>query len=254
MRNSIAAEWVKLNHSSIWIWVILGGLGVSLVRLFMYILGPEAYVSLGQNPWENYLNMSLTYFSLLIFPLLILSVISIINNQEHRIDNWKVLLTLPNSRWQLLGSKLITSLTLLASIFLLFVISTILFAYPIYWVHPETEFTYYQPLFLVFGSDCLQVFGYSLGIIGIQFSFSLLFKNPTFPIIIGIVLYLIGFLLFMALPNVAVNFPYSLPFLYKDMGISQSIDVFSFSGMGIRSCIIFACSIPISYMIFTTRK
>jgi len=254
MWNTVAAEWVKLNYSSIWIWVILGGIGVSLTRLILYILGPEAYVSLAQNPWESYLNLSLTYFSLLIFPLLILSVISIINNQEHRIDNWKVILTLPNPRWQLLGSKLITALILLAAIFLLFMISTILFAYPIYWVHPETEFDYFRPLFFEFGSDCLKVFGYSLGIIGLQFSFSLLFKNPTFPIIIGIILYLIGFLFFMALPNVAVNFPYSLPFLYKDMGISQSLNVNSFSGMGIRSCLVFAFSVPISYLIFKTRK
>lgn len=254
MWNTIAAEWVKLNNSSIWIWVIIGGLGVSLTRFILYILGPEAYVLLAQNPWENYLNMSLTYFSLLIFPLLILSVISIINNQEHRIDNWKVLLTLPNPRWELLGSKLLATLILLAGIFLLFVISTILFAYPISWAHPETEFIYFQPLFLEFALDCLKVFGYSLGIIGLQFNLSILFKNPTFPIITGIALYLIGFLLFMALPNVALNFPYSLPFLYKDMGISRSIDVNNFSGMGIRSCLVFACSVPISYMIFTTRK
>lgn len=209
---------------------------------------------MAQNPWETYLNMSLTYFSLLIFPLLILSVINIINNQEHRIDNWKVILTLPNPRWQLLGSKLFTSLILLAGTFSLFMFSTILFAYPIYWIHPETEFIHFRPLFFEYASDCLKVFGYSLGVIGLQFSFSLLFKNPTFPIIIGIALYLIGFLLFMALPDVAVNFPYSLPFLYKDIGISQSIDVKSFSGMGIRSCLVFACSVPISYMIFTTRK
>jgi len=254
MWNTIAAECVKLNYYPIRIWIILGGLGVSLTRLVLYILGPEAYVVLAQNPWESYLNMNLTYFSLLIFPLLILSVISIINNQEHRIDNWKVILTLPNPRWQLLASKLITSLILLVGIFLLFVISTILFAYPIYWVHPETEFAHFLPLFFTYGSDCLNVFGYSLGIIGIQFIFSLLFKNPTFPIIIGIVLYLVGFLLFMTLPNVAVNFPYSLPFLYKDIGISQSIDVKNFSGMGIMSCLVFVCSVPISYMIFTTRR
>lgn len=254
MWNTIAAEWIKQGHSSIRTWVILGGLGVSLTRLVLYLLGPEAYVLLAQNPWETYLNMSLTYFSLLVFPLLILSVISIINNQEHRIDNWKVILTLPNSRWELLGSKLLMSLLLLGGIFLLFAISTILFAYPIYWIRPETEFAYYQPLFIEFASDCLKVFGYSLGIIGLQFGFSILFRNPTFPIIIGIALYLIGFLLFMTLPDIAVNFPYSLPFLYKGIGISQSIDVNTFSGMGIRSCLVFACSVPISYIIFTTRK
>ncbi|WP_020529833.1 ABC transporter permease [Flexithrix dorotheae] len=254
MWNTIAAEWVKLNNSSVWIWVILGGLGVSLTRLVLYAIGPEAYTLLAQNPWESYLNMNLTYFSLLIFPLVILAVISIVNNQEHRIDSWKVILTLPNPRWELLGSKLLTILILLATIFLLFVISTILFAYPIYWIHPETEFAYFQPLFFEFASDCVKVFGYSLGIVGLQFFFSIAFKNSTFPIILGIAFYLVGFLLFMALPNVAVNFPYSLPFLYKDIGISQSIDVNNFSGMGIRSCLVFACSVPISYMIFITRR
>jgi len=254
MWNTIAAEWVKINYSYVGIWVVLGGLGVSLTRLILYILGPEAYVLLAENPWENYLNMNLTYFSLLIFPLIILTVISIINNQEHRIDNWKVMLTLPNPRWELMCSKLLTSLILLGSIILLFMISTILFAYPIYWVHPETEFAHFRPLFFEYGLDCLKVYGYSLGIIGLQFSFSLLFKNPIFPITIGIALYLIGFFLFMALPNVALNFPYSLPFLYKDMGISRSIDVNGFSGMGIRSCLVFACSVPISYIIFSTRK
>ncbi|MCB0631447.1 MAG: ABC transporter permease [Lewinella sp.] len=233
---------------------LISGLGLPLIRMVLYMMGPEAFVQLEKNPWEGYLNMNMTYFSLLIFPLVIIAITSLIIHQEDRADSWRILLTLPNPRWQLLGGKLVITVLFTAGVLLLFLLASYLLAFPVYWLHPETEFGYFFPHFSEIGSDAMKVLVYSLGVIGLQFTFSLLFKNQVFPLSLGVILLVVGFICYMAFPALAAYFPYAFPMQYKDIGISPSLNMEQVSGTGWKSILVFTVSAVLSYYIFVSRK
>jgi len=199
--------------------------------------------------------MNLTYFTLLVFPMVLLSVVSLVVHVENKADSWRMLLTLPNSRWQLLLTKLIISIFLLGVVMVLFLFSTYILAFPIYWIHPETEFMYYTPDFPGILSDSARLFVYSLGIIGIQFLIALTFKNQILPLSLGIIFFVLGFIFSMAFISIAVYFPYSFPLLYKDLGMAQLSDMGNtISKLWIKSCFILFIAALISFPVFVSKK
>jgi len=248
------AELLKIKSSSFFWILILFGIGLSVFTLLMYLLGPEAYVSIGENPWGAYLNQNLNYFSLIVYPLAIIVVSSMVINLEHKSDSWKMLLTLPNLRWQIFTGKLLIILFLSLTISVLFQASIFLFSIPINWIHPEVEFFYYEPEVGNFLLENLKLVISCLAIIGFQFFLSLLFKNQIIPVAIGMILLISGFLLGMTSPNLAINFPYSYSMMYKNFGMSSYFDTQSIVGIPWKSTCMFLIISIGSYLLFISKK
>lgn len=226
MINSICAELLKIRKSSI-VWLLwLTGLGLSLSIAVFYVKGPESFVTMGKNPWTKYTSFSLSLFSMFVFPFFVLLLTSSNILLEHRSNSWKSIFTLSNPKWSILLSKLISLLVLMLVVCLLYVISTLLFGYLIDIIVPEYEFNYYATDMPVFLLHVCQLYISVLGILGIQFFLSLSFSNQLYPLIIGIILIILGFLLTLTETAFSSFFPYSFPMNYKDFGIiSNSIEL-----------------------------
>lgn len=156
------------------------------------------------------------------FPLLIVCITSAVWRIEYRANSWKQLFVVAMPKWQILLGKLLAILFFLMGSILLFIASSIAFAYLICAIHPETEFYFYSPDISLFLENNYYLFTVSLGILGIHFLLCLIFRNQIYPIIFGIILLVLGFLMPMLHPKIVPFFPYSFPMIYKDFGIGTS--------------------------------
>lgn len=211
-----------MKKSSIRWLVVIAGFGLSFSVALFYIAGPEAYVSMGKNPWVSYIHFSLSLFSMGIFPLFVIVLTSSSILIECQSNSWKSLFSLPIPKWHIMLGKLIAIFFMMLVVCSLFVISTVLIGYIVDCVVREYEFVYYDANISSFLLKVFRLFIVTLGILGVQFLFSVLFRNQLYPLVLGIILCIIGFMMSILELRFTDFFPYSFPMVYEDFGITNT--------------------------------
>ncbi len=254
MIGLLQAEWLKIKYRNFF-WIIFSlGIAINVYSTVMYLIAPEAYAELGINPWNSYLSNNLSYFSLLVFPLATIFITAIVINIEQKADSWKMLLTLPIPRWQLVLTKLTIIFIVLVMIDLIFVSSIFILNIPIQLFHPEIEFYYFSPSVLTFISENLSLMISVMAIVSLQVFLCLSINNQIISISVGIVLWILGFILSVVLPSYATLFPYAFPMLYKDFGITEYITTSSIQNISYKSILITLIMFPLNYYVFSNKN
>ena len=212
----IQAEFIKLKYPPI-LWlcgsVLLAVFGIVFAA---HILDINTVAALGINPWKR-IGMAgrgifVIFMSIPFIALLVSAAVYI----EQQSNAWKYQYTIPRRRAIPFYTKLIVlQLCILLMLFFL-CLGLLLSGYVLAFFLPELEFHYYTPPFLEFPATLWHAYLALMGVLGIQYFLSYRFEGFLIPATIGIIGFIIAFILSTMNSPLAIYFPYCYPFIVQD--------------------------------------
>ncbi|UAM98180.1 ABC transporter permease [Polaribacter litorisediminis] len=206
--KSIQNEIIKLKSTfTLWL-VFISAVFIPVIYFFYYLLKSETLIPAeGVNPWGKFMTQQISVSASLLIPMFIILITSLIIQIEHKSSSLKYLFSLPVPKWSIYFGKLTVSVGLILFIYILFFFAMLAVGSIVGLIHNELNFldyfpNYQKPLKLLFRS-----FIAILGIVGIQFWISFIFKNFITPLGIGIVLVITGLIVYKT--GESLYFPYS---------------------------------------------
>ncbi len=214
--NSITAELLKLKYAPI-IWLCF-----SVVLIITAIISAAAtldqasMVQLGKNPWPRHLGACLGILSVfMVVPFTVMLVSTSVFIENHS-KGWKYIYSTPRRRSLVFYSKLMAILKIIVWVILSLIVVNVLSGFIIDLFIPEIEFKYYEVGVLSILPSYFHLMMALLGIIGIQYFLSLRFKGFLVPMSIGIIAYIVAFIIGTLNKPMALYYPYCYPSIYKD--------------------------------------
>ena len=208
--QNFMAEIYKIKRTPLLWLALLGGILIAgIIFLSYYFDHLDVMTPPGVNPWKVLIKRSIHAIALFLIPYVVLLNGGLLH-YEHQSNAWKFLYSLPVKRANVYFSKLLVALFLLTLTYTVFFLCILLTGLILGLSHPEFEFYYYTPSF----GSMIQIFFHSfisvLGIMGLQYWFSMRWKSFIAPIGMG----LLGFILTLIVFNhnhISVYFPYCFP-------------------------------------------
>lgn len=184
---SVRSEFYKSRKTlGFWCSILLPLLICLLVFMGFLTHSTKAAALPGQFLWMMYANSILGIMGLLLLPIYVIFIAYSVNSIEHKADTWKSLFSLPISKWSVYAAKYFFALFLVFLCLLLFYLFTIASGNLLNTLKPELKFNeFHMEIFL--GQVYLKLFLASLGILSVQFLFSLLWADFLKPMGIGFV-------------------------------------------------------------------
>lgn len=208
---SFWSEFYKTRKTlSFWCAILLPLL-ISLLAFAVFYTKSEKFMMMPPEAlWTQFATVSLGIMGTLLLPMYIIFIAYSVNSVEHKADTWKTLFSLPISRWSVYGAKYMYAVFLVFLCLALFALFTIGFGNLLGVIKPELKFGGYhmevQLLQIYF-----KLFLASLGILSLQFLFSLLWADFLKPMGIGFVATIAGVIAASNNWEYAYLFPYSHP-------------------------------------------
>ena len=218
MYNSIQAEVRKLKSTPIIYLMMFCWLFISGIAFLANTLDVHNRVELNVNPWDRFFIGSMAIFSLFILSPVITLLISAMIQIEQKANSWKYIYATPTKRVTVYFSKLITILTVVSLTTLLLLFFIVISGYLVDLFYPEYEFIYYPPSFDYLLKTAFRTLLSCLGIIGLQYFLSIVSKNFLLPVGIGILGFILAFILTSTNSKATLFFPYAYPMVTQDFG------------------------------------
>ncbi len=111
---ALKAEVLKLKRTLAFWLVFLAPAVILLLQLAMYFDHAEFYLKDESNPWMNFNQTMLVYWSFMMLPLFVTLETALVSNLEHSQHNWKLLYVQPIQRWVIYMAKQLINLALIA--------------------------------------------------------------------------------------------------------------------------------------------
>ncbi|MCC8408389.1 ABC transporter permease [Mucilaginibacter sp. UR6-1] len=210
---SLRSEFYKTRKTLAFWCAILLPLLICLLMTIGFLTNAEKMASWpGELLWLRYVGSVLNIMGVLLLPIFVIFTAYSVNNIEHKADTWKMLFSLPLPKFAVYAAKYVYALLLILISLALFVIFTLGFANLLSALKPELRFNEYHMEYALL-QVYFKLFLSSLGILSIQFLFSLLWKDFLKPMGIGFVGTISGVIMASAGWKYAYLFPYSHPML-----------------------------------------
>ena len=216
--KALKAEWVKQKGSG-FIWLTIGA-ALFIPVLFTLVQLANDFSEIRQagakNPWKDFLDGCFTGFGNMFYPIYLTIITVRLTQFEHRSGGWKLIETQPVDKFSIFMSKVVVALSFSLLCILCIIIFSLVGSSIIMLLKPTSQFGNYPIPFdemLIFG---FRLFISGLGILGIQYMFSVLISGFVWPFVIGLVgtiagLILKGFNLFAWWPYATTSYTVSSP-------------------------------------------
>jgi hypothetical protein len=252
---SLRSELTKIKNSfALWL-VILGAAFIPFFLMVNYVYRWKNYLpATGVNPWNEYLRNGFNSVHFTFLPFLIVLLVTLLLNIEHKSNSWKQLFVQPVSKTRIFFSKYLVLVLLL----ILFYILTIVFflsggALLSLW---KSEFNflryspsyYYQSIQSGIASYIVRSFISVAGIIAIHFWLSFRLKNLFLNIGIGLAGVIIAVSMVIGNWESVIYVPYAFPVLMCNF--TPPAHAF-LSGFHLNSLIFFLVISLLSYIDFS---
>lgn len=218
----VNAELYKLKGTPVRWLILLGGILVPVMITISFITSPYQKTTLNVNPWGYYYKLTSDIFSSFILLPIIVLISSYVVNLEHQSNTWKGLYSMPIQRAYFYFSKLFSIIILVFTTLLVYFFAALILGYLMSFIFPEFEFQYYFPNLGELAPRFVHLTIGVLACIALQYWLSMHFKNFLLPVMIGVLGYIIGFLMYISGTKYGLYFPYTHPALVNDLDIIQS--------------------------------
>lgn len=212
---SLVSEFYKSRKTlAFWAAILLPVVICSLVS-FGFYSGADKILKLnapGMMLWIRYAGATLNVMGILVMPFYVMFMAFSVNNIEHKNDTWKSLFAQPLNKFSIYTAKYLFAVTLIFICLFLFATLTYGFGHLLQVLVPKYTFSQYNPSNFLINSYS-KLFLSSLGILSLQFIFSLIWGDFLKPIGIGFVGTIMGIVAGMVNWTYAYLIPYSLPAL-----------------------------------------
>ncbi|GAA4334256.1 hypothetical protein GCM10023149_41530 [Mucilaginibacter gynuensis] len=210
---SFRSEFYKSRKTlGFWCAIILPLLICLLVFVGFFTSVDKMVNTPGMLLWIRFSGAILNVMGTLLLPIFVIFTAYSVNSIEHKADTWKTLFSLPIPKLSVYAAKYLYAFFLVFLCLLLFTVFTIGFGNLLGVLKPELKFSEYHmesALFQVY----FKLFLSALGILSIQFLFSVLWSDFLKPMGIGFVGTIAGVIMGAAGWKYAYLFPYSHPML-----------------------------------------
>lgn len=223
-KRSVIAEVFKLKRTPILWLAIIGGLFISVFIFLIYAFKVEQLAKPDSSPWIAFLGMSFTMVSMLLIPYVVLVTSSIVQ-MEHNSYSWKYLYTLPLKRGNFYFSKLLVAILLIALTYFIYFVSILGAGLVLGLMNPVYGFQNYPPATGLLINELIHSFISIMGITALQYWLSIRWKNYTTPIGIGLLGFVVSFVI-VGNTDLAFYFPYCFPtFIGFSLGSKEVADI-----------------------------
>jgi len=220
--HHLSAEVKKLKSTPVV--YLVGACCVFVIAIIMvaHTLDIINAVRINVNPWKRCFGAGMGIYSFFVMVPFVVLLITAVTFVEQRANAWKLLYTMPVARGNVYFSKLIIIILIVFITSVLLIFGVVGAGYMLDQIFPELEFTYYQAPILNAFEDIIHLLIASLGVIGLQYFMSLWFKNFLVPMSIGIVGYILAFILTTTNTKFVLYLPYTYSMTVKDHGMFKS--------------------------------
>lgn len=216
---SLTSEFYKSRKTlAFWAAILLPVLICGLIT-FGFYSGSEKILKAnypGIALWGQFSGASLNVMGMLILPFYVMFMAFSVNNLEHKNDTWKTLFAQPLNKFSIYAAKYLYAVLLLLICLLLFALFTYSSGYLLQVLIPKYTFKDYNPLLLL-TKFYSKLFLASLGILSVQFVFSLIWSDFLKPMGIGFV----GIIAGIITANVGWKHAYLIP--YSDPALALQV-------------------------------
>jgi len=210
---SLKSEFYKSRKTlGFWAAILLPFLLLLLTTIGYYINSDKFVNAPGMVNWLRFAGVALNVMGALLLPMFVIFIAYSVNAIEHKADTWKTLFSLPIGKWSVYSAKFFYALSLIFITLMLFALFTIGFGNLLGMLKPELKFGDFHMESILL-QIYLKLFLSSLGILSIQFLFSLMWSDFLKPMGIGFVLFITGVVCAGAGWKYTYTIPYAHPML-----------------------------------------
>ncbi len=221
---SLQSEFYKTRSTLAFLSAILLPLVLCiLISIGFYTHADKIILLSPKMQWFRFSGAFLGVMGSLILPILIIFQTFSVNNIEHRAEMWKSLYSLPLPKWSIYSAKYIYVVFLNALCLTLFASFIVASGHLLNVLNPDLKFNQFNISGILFKLH-LKLFLASLGILSIQFLFSLLWADFLKPMGIGFVLTVFGIITANLGWKYAFTIPYTHPMLALQSMMKQVLN------------------------------
>ena len=217
---SFRVELIKIKNSfALWL-VVLGALFIPVFFVLNNIYQWKDYLPKpGVNPWNDYFRKGFNGVHFIFLPLLIVLLVALLLNIEHKSNTWKHIFVLPISKTKIFLSKYLVFLSLIVMFYCLMILFFLSGGVLLSLWKSEFNFSIFKPSYMFHSvesgipSYIIRSFISSLGIIAIHFWLSFRLKNLFLNIGIGLAGVVIAVSMFIGNWTSIIYLPYAYPVL-----------------------------------------
>ena len=217
MRSVLQTEWIKIKSTPFMFLIFVATCVVPFFILVPVIFDAHNMTDLNKDPWSIHYTGVFAIFSVFVITPLIIMMTTTCDYVEHQAKANKFRYCTPVTRSQFYFGKAIFLVLMTIIAFLILPLVAVLSGYVVDWILPEYEYGYYAPELFSRYQFLKPIFIASLGIIGIQYFLTTYFKHFIIPLGIGIVGYIISFILSALNSPLSIWMPYDYPLVVRDL-------------------------------------
>jgi hypothetical protein len=221
---SLQSEFYKTRSTLAFLSAILLPLVLCILISIGFYTHADKIIQLSPKmQWFRFSGAFLGVMGSLILPILIIFQTFSVNNIEHRTEMWKSLFSLPLPKWSIYSAKYVYVVFLNALCLTLFASFIVASGHLLNVLNPDLKFNQFNISGILFKLH-LKLFLASLGILSIQFLFSLLWADFLKPMGIGFVLTVFGIITANLGWKYAFTIPYTHPMLALQSMMKQVLN------------------------------
>ena len=192
------AEWLKLRNSGMFWLVLFMAAFIPVLFTIAGLMVSDSGISSGntENAWKSLVVNCFQGFGIFFFPIFLSLVVVRLTQMEHRGGGWKLIEVQPISRLSLYLGKFSISVVVALMCIVALILWSLLSGTIIMWAKPGSGFSKSSiPIEFISGLG-LRLLIAGLGILGIQYLFSVVISGFVWPFAIGLVSTITGTILF----------------------------------------------------------
>jgi len=196
--KAFKAEWLKLRNSGMfWLVLIMAAFIPGIFTLAGLVVSESGIASANsENAWRSFVANCFQGFGIFFYPIFLTLVVIRLTQMEHRGGGWKLIEVQPISKLSLYLGKFSISVTVALMCIVALILFSLLGGTIIMLAKPGSGFSRFSiPLGFISGFG-LRLLIAGLGVLGIQYLFSVVISGFIWPFAIGLVGTITGTILF----------------------------------------------------------
>lgn len=196
--KSFKAEWLKLRNSGMFWLVVAMAAFIPAIFTLGGLLVDEGDIipGIGENAWRSFVSNCFTGFGIFFYPLFLALVVIRLTQMEHRGGGWKLIEVQPISRLSLYLGKFSIAIVVAIMCIVALILFSLLGGTIIMLAKPTSAFSKFSIPWEFISGFGLRLLVAGLGVLGIQYLFSVVISGFVWPFAIGLVGTITGTILF----------------------------------------------------------
>src|SRR6185436_14695183 len=196
--KAFKAEWLKLRNSGMFWLVLIMSAFIPALFTIAGLIVQESGIASGnaENPWKSLVVNCFTGFGIFFYPIFLTLVVIRLTQMEHRGGGWKLIEVQPISKLSLYLGKFSISVVVAAMCIIALILFSLLGGTIIMLAKSGSSFSKFSIPWSFISGFGLRLLIAGLGVLGIQYLFSVVISGFIWPFAIGLVGTITGTILF----------------------------------------------------------